>query len=306
MLKKILFLLTPIIVILITFVYLTNNQAKTKAVAKFDADRAYEDVIKQVNFGPRIPGSEGHNEVQKWIAEELIESGWQVELQNAEHSGFLIRNIIGKYGSGEPLIIFGAHYDTRIYADRDPDITQRMQPVPGANDGASGVAVLLEMARIISEYSKSSNSAEISFRAKQIWLVFFDAEDNGRISGMDWAMGSQLFVNELVVNPEYVIIVDMIGDQDLKLCWEGNSNPELLAEIWGYADSLGNGEYFDASHECFLIDDHTAFINAGIPAIDLIDFKYPYWHTTQDTIDKVSGKSLYIIGDTLLNWLFTE
>lgn len=306
MAKKTLLPIILIILTIITFLRLADNKAKNASEIKFNAERAYDDVGKQVDFGPRIPGSEGHREVVEWIEGELIESGWQVEEQNGEYSGFPVRNIIGKYGSGKPLIILGAHYDTRKYADRDPDISMRMQPVPGANDGASGVAVLLELARNISEYSKSHRSVENSIQANQVWLVFFDAEDNGRISGMDWAMGSQLFVNELKIIPESVIIVDMIGDRDLKLCREGNSDQKLLAEIWSHAEKLGYGEYFDADDECFIIDDHTAFINAGISAVDLIDIDYPFWHTTHDTVDKVSSRSLKVIGDTLLSWLISE
>jgi Zn-dependent M28 family amino/carboxypeptidase len=306
MTKKTLLLIIPIILTIITFLLLADNKAKTASDIKFNAERAYGDVVKQVGFGPRIPGSEGHREVVEWIEGELIESGWQVEEQNGEYSGFPVRNIIGKYGSGKPLIILGAHYDTRKFADRDTDLSRRTQPVPGANDGASGVAVLLELARNISEYSKSHGYVENSFQANQVWLVFFDAEDNGKISGMDWAMGSQLFVNELKIIPESVIIVDMIGDRDLKLCWEGNSDQKLLAEIWSHAEKLYYGENFDANDECFIIDDHTAFINAGIAAVDLIDIDYPFWHTTHDTVDKVSSRSLKVIGDTLLSWLLSE
>jgi Zn-dependent M28 family amino/carboxypeptidase len=304
--KKSLLLIIPIILIIVIYLSLADNKAETASEINFNAKRAYDDRIKQVGFGPRVPGSEGHREVVDWIEGELIKSGWQVEEQNGEYSGFPVRNIIGKFGSGKPLIILGAHYDTRKYADRDPDISRRMQPVPGANDGASGVAVLLELARNISEYSKSHGYAENSFQANQVWLVFFDAEDNGKISGMDWAMGSQLFVNELKIIPESVIIVDMIGDRDLKLCWEGNSDQKLLAEIWSHAEKLGYGEYFDDDDECFIIDDHTAFINAGIAAVDLIDIDYPFWHTTHDTVDKVSSRSLNVIGDTLFSWLISE
>jgi Zn-dependent M28 family amino/carboxypeptidase len=181
-----------------------------------------------------------------------------------------------------------------MLADQDPDPNNRNQPVPGANDGASGVAVLLELARVLPESTP-----------KSIWLVFFDAEDNGNIPGWDWILGSDSFVSELDVQPEAAIIIDMIGDSDLNIYREQNSDQDLTDEIWAVAEDLGYPEQFINTTKHQMIDDHTPFIRAGIPAVDIIDFDYPYWHTIQDTPDKVSAQSLQAVGDTLYAWLTT-
>ena len=177
-------------------------------------------------------------------------------------------------------------------ADQDPDPRLRTQPVPGANDGASGVAVLLELARTL--------PVDLPV---QIWLVFFDAEDNGDIQGWDWIMGSSAFVASLEAKPDAAIIIDMIGDADLNLPIEQNSTPELVQQIWQTAKDLGYESVFLNQPGYSMLDDHTPFLQAGIPAVDIIDFDYPYWHTTQDTPDKVSAQSLEIIGNTLTQWL---
>jgi Zn-dependent M28 family amino/carboxypeptidase len=153
------------------------------------------------------------------------------------------------------------------------------------------VAVLLELARVLPEDSLST------------WLVFFDAEDNGRIEGWDWILGSQAFVDELDFRPEAAIIVDMIGDADQNIYIERNSNPKLVDEIWTVASDLGYEQSFIPEPKYSMLDDHTPFLQAGIPAIDIIDFDYPYWHTTADTLDKVSANSLEAVGRTLQVWI---
>jgi Zn-dependent M28 family amino/carboxypeptidase len=167
----------------------------------------------------------------------------------------------------------------------------RLKPVPGANDGAAGVAVLLELARTLSDQNLP------------VWLVFFDAEDNGRIEGWDWILGSRVFVQSLDSTPEAVVILDMVGDSDLKIYYEKNSSPALRSEIWDTAIGLGYGDIFIKQEKYAMLDDHTPFLQAGIPAIDIIDFDYTYWHTTEDTPDKVSAASLDVIGSTLLTWI---
>jgi len=257
----------------------------------FDGLRAYADVQTQVAFGPRIPGSNGHAQVQAWMRTELESAGWQVEIQESEALGHPIQNVVAKRGDASPQIILGAHYDSRMFADNDPDFANHTQPVPGANDGASGVAVLLELARTLPEDSVST------------WLVFFDAEDNGRIEGWDWILGSREFVKNNVLQPRAVVIVDMIGDADLNIYKERNSNPDLTDEIWGVANNLGYGQQFIAEYKFSMTDDHTPFLEAGIPAMDIIDFDYPYWHTLADTLDKVSAESLEAVGKTLWTWI---
>ncbi len=257
----------------------------------FDGSRALADVQTQVDFGPRIVGTMGHDKVREWIRSELESAGWVVEVQQTERMGHPIHNIIAKRSAESPQIILGAHYDTRMYADRDTTPGMQAMPVPGANDGASGVAVLLELARTLPKETVPT------------WLVLFDAEDNGNIEGWDWILGSRAFVEEIPVQPKAVVIVDMIGDADLNIYLEMNSNKEIRAEIWSTAASLGYGDKFINKEKFSILDDHTPFLEKGIPAVDIIDFDYPHYHTTQDTPDKVSAESLKAVGDTLLHWI---
>jgi Zn-dependent M28 family amino/carboxypeptidase len=222
---------------------------------------------------------------------ELEKAGWMVEVQETAAMGHPLQNIIAKRSDAPPQIILGAHYDTRFFADKDPDPANQSKPVPGANDGASGVAVLIELARTFPQDTVP------------IWLVFFDAEDQGRFDGWDWILGSRAFVEELQSRPQAVVIVDMIGDADLNIYMEKNSDPTLRAEIWAAAAGLGHQDKFIPEEKYPMLDDHTPFLEAGIPAVDLIDFDYPYYHTMQDTPDKVSAQSLNIVGETLWTWV---
>ncbi|MGZ9221248.1 MAG: M28 family peptidase [Anaerolineales bacterium] len=260
----------------------------------FNGQRAYADVETQVAFGPRLPGSEGHAMIREWMREELVAASWQVEVQESEALGHPIQNIVAKRSAEAPQIIIGAHYDSRIFADQDPDPSQHTNPVPGANDGASGVAVLLELARTLPEDTQP------------IWLVFFDAEDNGNIEGWDWILGSREFVRNNPVQPRAVIIVDMIGDADLNIYKERNSDPALTDEVWETAKRLGYQNKFIPEYKHSMLDDHTPFLQAGMPAMDIIDFDYPYWHTTHDTPDKVSAESLLAVGETLRVWVMQQ
>ena len=260
----------------------------------FDGQRAYEDVRTQVSFGPRSPGTPGHDQIREWIQSELESAGWQVEVQESESMGHPIKNIIAKRTDESPKILIGAHYDSRMYADHDPDPANHKQPVPAANDGASGVAVLLGLAHSLPK------------DGIPVWLVFFDAEDNGRIEGWDWILGSREFVKKNPTRPEAAIIVDMIGDADLNIYREKNSDPAITDEIWATAKELGYGDKFIDVEKHAMLDDHTPFVEVGIPAVDIIDFDYPYWHTTQDTPDKVSAESLKAVGETLLAWVMGQ
>jgi glutaminyl-peptide cyclotransferase len=259
----------------------------------FNGQRAYQDVLAQVAFGPRVPDSPAHAETITYIQNELHKTGWQSQIQATTWQGFAIRNIIASRTDQPPQIILGAHYDSRMLADQDPGLG-RFAPVPGANDGASGVAVLLELARTLPEDSLP------------VWLVFFDAEDDGGIAGRDWIMGSQAFVAALPFHPRAAIIVDMVGDADLNIYIERNSNAALVAEIWGQAARLGFDQQFIPTVKYSMEDDHTPFLKAGIPAVDIIDFDYPYWHTAADTPDKVAPKSLQIVGETLRTWIMGQ
>ena len=293
--KSIILYLSIIGILLISaigwYVFAFRSQPTMGSNVTFNGQRAYTDVKIQVAFGPRVPGTEGHAKILEWMRSELEAAGWQVEVQESEALGHPIKNMVAKRNSESPQIIFGAHYDTRIYADSDPDPSKRKEYVPGANDGASGVAILLELARSLPDDTAP------------IWLVFFDAEDNGNIETWDWILGSREFVMNHDFQPRAVVIVDMIGDSDLNIYKEYNSNPELTNEIWEIAKSLGYEDKFIPDYKHSMLDDHIPFLEAGLPAIDIIDFDYPYWHTVEDTPDKVSAKSLEIVGKTLWTWV---
>jgi Zn-dependent M28 family amino/carboxypeptidase len=227
---------------------------------------------------------------------ELQNSGWEVEIQELNYEGQPVRNVIARRGDGDRWIILGAHYDSRLVADQDPDPQLKMQPVPGANDGASGVAILLEIARTLPKHLA---------KADQVWLVFFDSEDQGNLPGWDWIYGSRAFVDNLQATPSAMVLVDMIGDADLNIYQELNSDANLTRQIWEAAASLGYQDEFIQQPKYRMLDDHIPFLEKGIPAVDLIDFDYPYWHTSQDTADKVAASSLEAVGRTLVQWLTT-
>lgn len=252
---------------------------------RFQGREAFRHLDAQMALGPRPTGSDASLSTQDLIVGHLARHGWTVEVQAFEYRGHKVRNIVGRAGEG-PVAIVGAHYDTRRRADRDPDARLQDQPVPGANDGASGVAVLLELAR----------SLDPERLANEVWLTFFDAEDNGGLDGWEYIVGSSHMAQSLAIMPEMVVILDMIGDADQQIFKERNSDPALTEKIWSIADELGYGAYFLSSEKHAMIDDHTPFARKGIPAVDIIDFDYPHWHTTQDTADKTSAESLERVG----------
>lgn len=288
---------------------LTSCSSNPTTGVKFNSTNAFNHIATQVSFGPRYTESDANFHASEFIMDQLRQHGWEAEIQEVESMDHDVRNIIGKFGEGHPWIILGTHYDTRLISDRDIDMNKRLIPVTGANDGASGVSILLELARVIPDFiTENSNeeSTKTQSGVNQIWLVFFDAEDNGNIPGWDWILGSKAFVETLVGQPDAAIIVDMVGDTNLKIYREKNSNQELSAEIWKEAEKLGYSDYFIPIDKYRILDDHVPFIEAGIPAVDIIDFEYPFWHTTEDTLDKVSGKSLQVVGDTLLQWILNK
>jgi glutaminyl-peptide cyclotransferase len=279
-----------IIVIAAIAIYLLRPKPANEM---FDGQRAYQDVLTQMDFGPRTVGSKAHDQALAWMQSELEKAGWDIEIQNAERMGHPIQNLVARRGNIPVQIILGAHYDSRLVADQDGG-PGSSAPVPGANDGASGVAILLELARTLPRDTVP------------VELLFIDAEDNGNLPGWDWLLGSRAFVDALTVRPRAVIIVDMIGDADLNIYKERNSDPVLVEAIWAQAAALGYEKYFIPSYKYSMIDDHTPFLEAGIPAVDIIDFDYPYWHTSADTADKVSAQSLEIVGKTVWAWIVAQ
>lgn len=285
--KKIIFVIQIILLLTLT------NCAENKN-SEFDGENAFQYAKKQVDFGPRTPGSEAHQNTVDWMISELENNGWDTHLQTEQLDHYQIKNIVAQQATSNdgPWIILAAHYDSRFYADRDPNPENHLSPVPGGNDGASGVAVLLELSRILPKDLE-----------KNVWLVFFDAEDQGQIENWDWILGSRSFVNTLEDKPDSVIILDMIGDKDLNIHLEKNSDPKLQNEIWQIASDLGYREFFIPEYKYAILDDHIPFVEKGITAIDIIDFDYQYWHTVDDTVDNISPYSLEVVGKTILHWL---
>jgi Zn-dependent M28 family amino/carboxypeptidase len=250
--------------------------------------------LEQCGFGPRPPGSANLRLLGDHILAVAEGYGWSTEAQEFVYDEVTLRNLVARKGSG-PVVILGAHYDTRPFADNDPPETQA-QYILGANDGASGVAVLLELARVL-------DMARVPY---EVQLVFFDAEDSGHLGDWPFSVGAEQYAGALEVEPKYVIVVDMVGDLDQQFYWEGYSDPDLNREIWELAAELGYGEQFVPQVRWQIIDDHLPFVDRGWTAIDVIDFEYAYWHTTQDTADKVSAESLARIGTVLEVFLEQE
>jgi len=273
--------------------FLVLASCATKRSAEFDGPAALSLVETQVEMGPRHAGTAGHSEIQRWIASELQDLGWETMASSFPYQGVTLTNISARLdGAAGPFIVLGAHYDTRPVADRDQ--THPYSPVPGANDGGSGVAVLLELARVLPARGLSCD----------LQLVFFDGEDAGNLQGWEWAAGSRHFAGELTREPSAVVVVDMVGDRDLDLPMERTSSPDLAAEIWQAAAERGL-DAFRAETGPSVLDDHTPFLARGWRAVDIIDIAYPFWHTTEDTVDKISAESLDQVGEALTAWLET-
>jgi len=285
-------------------IFLIASCAPQAAPKIFDGKRAYQHITAQVNFGLRPAGSPALRSTGDYIIAQMKQVGWKIETQEFVYRNVPVRNIVGKVGEGRgPLVVVGAHYDTRLRADQDK--VHPEQGVMGANDAASGVAVLLELARTL-DVSKLQN---------EVWFAFFDAEDNGDISGCvvtpgkcdkspwPWSVGADYFAEHLASKPSVVVILDMIGDADQNIFYEYNSDKDTQEQLWGIAARLGYAAQFIPQFKWSMEDDHTPFLERGIRAVDMIDFDYPYWHTTQDTADKVSADSLERVGRVMQMWL---
>ncbi|MFQ6043869.1 MAG: M28 family peptidase [Candidatus Poribacteria bacterium] len=271
------------------------------APSEFDAEHAFQYLVRQCEFGPRNPGSKGHENAKRYLISELKRYSSEVVAQEFEHTDkqkpLKLTNIIACFGKkdGEKILL-AAHWDTRPFAEHDPNPEKQNTPIIGANDGASGVAVLLEVARILN--SKPPEN--------EIFIVFFDGEDYGKRSS-EMLLGSRYFADNMEKwKPYYGILLDMVGDKELDLPMEQLSYraaPELTQKVWQTAMDLG----LDAFHPQFgpaVVDDHVPLIEAGVPCIDIIDFDYPYWHTTEDTPDKCSAGSLETLGKLILALIY--
>ena len=268
----------------------------------FNAKRAFAYLEKQCEFGPRVPGTTAHQETQAYLVTELEKYADEVAVQPFEFRGqdrtVRMNNILARFGedSGAKMLL-AAHWDTRPFADRDPDPANRNTPILGANDAASGVAVLLEIARVL-----KSKPPPI-----EVIIVLFDGEDYGRtVSTM--FLGSTHFAQNMGRwKADFGILLDMVGDQSLELPMEGyswNAARDLTEAIWQRAAELGLPA-FQRRLGPAIMDDHLPLIQAGVPTINIIDFDYPYWHTVADTPDKCSAESLEIVGRLALDIIYS-
>jgi hypothetical protein len=272
------------------------------APQEFDGAQALRDIEQQMDFGPRIPGTTGHVATGDWILERLSGAD-TVIVQSFEHvtvdgDTLALRNFIARFRPDDQRrILYLAHWDTRPIADRSPNLGAQGLALPGANDGGSGVAILLGVA----------DALRTRPPAMGVDLVFVDGEDYGDWGvGRDVLLGSRHYADHLLPGPlpEFAVVWDMVGDADLEVFQEGNSMlaaPDIVGRVWDAADQLGYGQHFPARVRHTITDDHVSLHAVGIKAVDVIDFDYGpgngYWHTTDDTVDKVSAASLQIVGD---------
>lgn len=272
-------------------------------VPPFDADRAYAYLLKQVEFGPREPGKRGHIECRDYLQGELRKSLSASRLQPFEmqlgDNAISMWNILGEHDpTNARQVLLCAHWDTRPTADEEPEPEDRDQPIAGANDGASGVAVLLEIASVLRDHPPSHG----------VRFVLFDGEDYGPGSDRMY-LGAKHYAQHLPKpDPAWGVLLDMVGDRDLDIWRERNSEnyaPEVNDRIWRAAEAAGHSDVFHDSEKWSIMDDHVPLLEAGVPVVDLIDFDYPHWHTLEDTPDKCSPQSLAAVGETVLHALYT-
>jgi Zn-dependent M28 family amino/carboxypeptidase len=273
-----------------------DNQNKVTGI---DAARAYAHVKKMTEIGPHPPGSKEIKKAQEYIESELKTYGVKVINQefvaDTTRGKVPMKNIIGELPGQKPdIVIIAGHYDTKLQAD-----------FMGANDGGSSTAAVLEMARVLAP-SKPEYT---------LWFVFFDGEeafiDWSENDGKDNTYGSRYMASKMtsegsIKRVKAMILVDMIGDKDLDLLRDEESTPWLVDIIWNTARKIGYEKHF-LSEQGAYADDHLPFKEAGVPVIDIIDFNYgpdnAYWHTNKDTLDKVSGESIKIVCDTVIQSL---
>lgn len=265
----------------------------------FSADSAFAYLKRQVEFGPRVPGTPGHARQIDWMTNFLRERADTVVTQQFTHTHSItgtkldLTNVFARFNpNAETRILLLAHYDTRPSADMDGQ-GREDQPILGANDGASGVAVLLELANILKR-----EKAPIG-----IDLLFVDGEDYGP-SGPDMYLGAKHFAANKPggYRPLYGILLDMIADKSPRYAVEGYSEqfaPEVIERVWRLAEQLGYGNHFVRSNQGGIQDDHVPLNEAGIRTIDIIDFDYPQWHTLDDNIDAVAPTGLGVVGNVI-------
>ncbi len=292
-------------------------------VPVFNADSAYLYTSKQVEFGPRVPNTPAHVKCGDYFVEKLKGSGAQVTEQKADlknYAGTVLhaRNIIASYQpENKNRVLLFAHWDTRPYADHDPDPANHRTPIDGANDGASGCGILLEIARQI----------QLKQPAVGVDLIFFDAEDWGapaferdNYNESGYCLGSDYWARNPHIagyTAKYGILLDMVGAPGALFYKEKYSQrygSRILNRVWEKAQSLGFGQYFINADGGYIEDDHVQVIeHLHIPCIDIIQYDPgsdtgfgEYWHTLNDTMENVSKETLTAVGQTLLYMIYNE
>lgn len=279
----------------------TQLAANSVTVPAFDAARAYRLLERQVAFGPRVPGSEGHRQQLEWMRGYLAARADTVVMQPFDHAlpdgdTLQLTNVLARFRPALPdRLLLVAHWDTRPTADSEIDPERRARPIPGANDGASGTAVLLELANVLSSHSPPLG----------VDLLLVDGEDYG---AGNMYLGSTYHAANLPAGarPLYAIVVDMVGDLEPVFLKEGYSRdfaPAVVERVWTLAAELGYGHIFRDEDGGAITDDHVPLGRAGIPAIDIIDFDYGpgnrYWHTLDDDLDNTGPEGLRAVGVVL-------
>ena len=324
----------PLLLLAVSFIA-CNKAAKPVAADRpaFSSDSAYAFIERQMAFGPRVPNSKSHLDCAAWLVRQLRKSGAQVELQKGtlqDYAGRLqpIINIIGHFvpdsvDANKEAILLCAHYDTRAWADEEPLYEDRTYNVPGANDGASGVGVLLEVARQISNLQSATCNNKLS---TPVDIIFFDYEDQGTPSlytGVQrentWCLGSQLFAahyterlqqTELQRQYSFGILLDMVGSPDAifpKEMYSLQYAQNYVELIWRKAHQLGYGRYF-LDKMCYPITDDHYYLNmAGIPCVDIIHYDAgnetgfaSWWHTRQDDMRNIDKSTLQAVGEVIM------
>lgn len=280
-----------------------SSPARVSASWKFDSARSFADLKRQCDFGPRVPGTTGHRQARDWILHELEQTTdkafSQDFTQRVNGRRLPMSNIIGVINpDATRKVMLCAHWDTRPTADMEIEASRKRQPIPGANDGASGVAVLLELARIFKEKRPDIG----------VQIVLFDGEDYGPDLDRMFLGARHYATTPALPKPDYAILIDMIGDKDLQISRERNSEAvarDVNDKVWSAARALGIAAFKDeVKHE--IMDDHLPLQGAGWKAIDLIDFDYGPWHTLDDTPDKCAPESLKAVGDVLAYVVYAE
>ena len=298
---------------------------------QFDADSAYAFCATQCDFGPRVMNSEAHERCSAWIQQKFQQYGYQVEMQKADLKGYdgtILKstNIIAKAPSlkeraGGEAILICAHWDSRPWADNDPDSTNWRKPVMAANDGASGVAVMLELARLIQQNDSLNITVDfICFDAEDWGIPQWDETGNGADS---WALGSQYWATTLTANPStqnysYAILLDMVGGQGAKFYQESYSLQKasaIVEKVWRAANVAGYGSFFPMKEGGGVTDDHLPVNDvANIPCIDIINYYPdcpqgsfgPTWHSIYDDMQHIDKNTLQAVGQTLVQLIYNE